>query len=197
MRKYQMINRDNSLAGRLYFGSSTGRNPSRFFLGGMQNWMAGSGTTDGIEDGSRSRYGFLDSNNESLLQDLYLSELVWPMRGARYGERYGTNVLLMNFEYRFPLIKYLVTGPLVLGNILGHIFVDVGAAWDDPKEVTDISALRNKYGDVSNSFSPWVRSVGYGIKLPIILPWRIEAAYDWTESGFSKPQWYISIGFDW
>ena len=127
MRKYQMINRDNSLAGRLYFGSSTGRNPSRFFLGGMQNWMAGSGTTDGIEDGSRSRYGFLDSNNESLLQDLYLSELVWPMRGARYGERYGTNVLLMNFEYRFPLIKYLVTGPLVLGNILGHIFVDVGA----------------------------------------------------------------------
>ena len=197
MRKYQMINRDNSLAGRLYFGYSTGRNPSRFFLGGMQNWMAGSGTTDGIEDGSRSRYGFLDSNNESLLQDLYLSELVWPMRGARYGERYGTNVLLMNFEYRFPLIKYLVTGPLVLGNILGHIFVDVGAAWDDPKEFTDISALRNKYGDVSSSFSPWVRSIGYGIKLPIILPWRIEAAYDWTESGFSKPQWYISIGFDW
>ena len=99
----------------------------------------------------------------------------------------------MNFEYRFPLIKYLVTGPLVLGNILGHIFVDVGAAWDDPKEFTDISALRNKYGDVSNNFSPWVRSIGYGIKLPIILPWRIEVAYDWTESGFSKPQ-YISMG---
>ena len=51
--------------------------------------------------------------------------------------------------------------------------------------------------NLSNDFSPWVRSVGYGIKLPIFLPWRIEAAYDWTESGLSKPQWYVSLGYDW
>ena len=58
--------------------------------------------------------------------------------------------------------------------------------------------LSAKYGNnLSNDFSPWVRTVGYGIKLPIFLPWRIEAAYDWNEKGFSKPQWYVSLGLDW
>jgi hypothetical protein len=48
-----------------------------------------------------------------------------------------------------------------------------------------------------DKFSPWVKSIGYGIKLPVFMLFRIEAAYDWTDSGFSKPQWYLSIGYDW
>ena len=87
---------------------------------------------------------------------------------------------------------------MTIGNILGHVFMDVGAAWDNSREFTNYSLLQAKYGNnLSNDFSPWVRTVGYGIKLPIFLPWRIEAAYDWTESGLSKPQWYISLGYDW
>ena len=111
------------------------------------------------------------------------------------------NVILTNLEFRFPLIQYLQIGfpfPLTIGNILGHVFMDVGAAWDDSREFTNYALLQSKYGNnLSNDFSPWVRSVGYGIKLPIFLPWRIEAAYDWTESGLSKPQWYVSLGYDW
>ena len=101
----------------------------------------------------------------------------------------------------FDLIQYLQIGfpfPMTIGNILGHVFMDVGAAWDNSREFTNYSLLQAKYGNnLSNDFSPWVRTVGYGIKLPIFLPWRIEAAYDWTESGLSKPQWYISLGYDW
>ena len=205
LRKYLMVNRSYSFAGRLFFGNSTGKNPQKYFLGGMQNWLYGTGTTNGVDDGLtqewRWRNVILDSQNESLLQDIYFSEFAYPLRGARFSERVGKNVLLTNLEFRFPLIQYLQIGfpfPITLGNIFGHIFMDVGAAWDDSREFTNSSLLQAKYGNnLSQDFSPWVRSVGYGIKLPIFLPWKIEAAYDWTDKGFSKPQWYISLGLDW
>ena len=205
LRKYFMVNRNYSFASRLFYGNSTGKNPQKYFLGGMQNWLFGTGTTDGVDDGLtqewRWRNVILDSRNESLLQDIYFSEFAYPLRGARFSERVGKNVILTNLEFRFPLIQYLQIGfpfPLTIGNILGHVFMDVGAAWDDSREFTNYALLQSKYGNnLSNDFSPWVRSVGYGIKLPIFLPWRIEAAYDWTESGLSKPQWYVSLGYDW
>ena len=205
LRKYQMINRNYSFAGRLFMGTSTGKNPQKYFLGGMQNWLWGTGTTDGVDDGLsqewRWRNVILDSQNESMLQDIYFSEFAYPLRGARFSERVGKNVLLANLEFRFPLIQYLQIGfpfPLTIGNILGHVFMDIGAAWDGGREFSELSTLKSKYGNnISNEFTPWVRSVGYGIKIPIYLPWRIEAAYDWTEKGLSKPQWYVSIGYDW
>jgi outer membrane translocation and assembly module TamA len=87
---------------------------------------------------------------------------------------------------------------MVLGNIRGHVFMDIGAAWDDTREFSDFSSLQAKYGNnLPDNFSPWVRAIGYGIKLPIFALWRIEAAYDWDDDGFSKPQWYLSIGYDW
>jgi Tol biopolymer transport system component len=205
LRKYQMINRDYSFAGRMYFGTSTGKNPQKYFLGGMQNWLLGTGTTNGSNDGdtneARWRNVILDSQNNSLLQDIYFSEFAYPLRGARFSERFGTNVLLANLEFRFPLIQYLALGfplKMVLGNIRGHVFMDIGAAWDDKREFTDFAYLQTKYGNnLPDKFSPWVRSIGYGIKLPIFTLWRIEAAYDWDDDGFSKPQWYLSIGYDW
>ena len=205
LRKYHMINRDYSFAGRLFFGTSTGQNPQKYYLGGMQNWLLGTGSTNGVNDGdtneARWRNVILDSQNKSLLQDIYFSEFAYPLRGARFSERFGTNVALANLEFRFPLIQYLQVGfpfKMTLGNILGHVFMDIGAAWDDKREFEDFAYLQAKYGNnLPDKFSPWVRSVGYGIKLPIFMLWRIEAAYDWTDSGFSKPQWYLSIGYDW
>ena len=204
MRKYHMVTRDYSFAGRIYFGASTGKNPQKYFLGGMQNWLLGTGTTDGVRDDetgeSRWRNVILDSQNNTLLQDIYFSEFAYPLRGARFSERFGTNVFLANFEFRFPFIQYFQLGfpKILLGNIRGHIFMDIGAAWDDPREFTDFPYLQTKYGNnLPDKFSPWVKSIGYGIKLPVLMLFRIEAAYDWTDSGFSKPQWYLSIGYDW
>jgi len=205
MRKYQMITRDYSFAGRLFFGTSTGKNPQKYFLGGMQNWIFGTGSTDGVDDETsgetRWRNVILDSNNNTLLQDIYFSEFAYPLRGARYSERFGTNVLLANLEFRFPFIQYFQLGfpmKMVLGNIRGHIFMDIGAAWDDRREFSDSAFLQAKYGNnIPENFSPWIRSIGYGIKVPFIYLLRIEAAYDWTDSGFSKPQWFLSIGYDW
>ena len=51
-------------------------NIQKYFLGGMQNWLLGTGTTNGANDGdtneARWRNVILDSENNSLLQDIYL-----------------------------------------------------------------------------------------------------------------------------
>ena len=113
LRKYQMINRDYSFAGRMYFGTSTGKNPQKYFLGGMQNWLIGTGTTNGTDDGetneARWRNVILDSENNNLLEDIYFSEYAYPLRGSRFSERFGTNVLLTNLEFRsLFLIDFLL-----------------------------------------------------------------------------------------
>ena len=55
------------------------------------------------------------------------------LRGARFAERFGNTTSLFNIEVRFPFINYLALGfplKMIFGNIRGHAFVDIGAAWD-------------------------------------------------------------------
>lgn len=205
LRKYHLIGRNYTIAGRIMFGTSQGKNRQKFFLGGMQNWLWGSGETDGESDEDtgniRWRDVILNSQNKTLLQDIYFSEYATPLRGARYSERFGSNVFLANLEFRFPFIDYFQLGfpiKLIFGNIRGHLFMDIGAAWDNPREFNSRERLVKKYGtNISSSFSPWVQTFGYGIKIPFYFLWRIEAAYDVLPNKFSKPQWYLSIGYDW
>ena len=90
-----MVNRSYSFAGRLFFGNSTGKNPQKYFLGGMQNWLYGTGTTNGVDDGLtqewRWRNVILDSQNESLLQDIYFSELTDQGRWTK-PKKLGANI---------------------------------------------------------------------------------------------------------
>ncbi|MEE8335902.1 MAG: hypothetical protein V3S48_05650 [Candidatus Neomarinimicrobiota bacterium] len=204
LRKYKLLGRNYTLAARFMFGSSQGKNPQKFFLGGMDNWLLGRGESEGVEDGNRWRNIILDSGNENILQDIYFSEYATPLRGTRYSERFGANVFLANFEFRFPFIDYFQLGfpaRMIFGNIRGHLFLDIGAAWDSPKEFSDHERLEIKYNssvyEIPDSFTPWVKTFGYGIKLPFFALWRIEAAYDVLPNKISKPQWYLSIGYDW
>ena len=48
--------------------------------------------------------------NETLIHDLYFTEYAWPLRGARFAERFGNNTTLLNIEIRFPFINYLALG---------------------------------------------------------------------------------------
>ena len=42
----------------------------------------------------------------------------------------------MNYELRFPFIRYLVPGaiPILFSNIIGVAFIDVGSAWDNTEK---------------------------------------------------------------
>ena len=66
---------------------------------------------------------------------------------------------------RFPFINYLALGfPLkvIFGNIRGHAFLDIGAAWDDGEFYRDDWPY--EYGQQMNKYSPWVATLGLGTK---------------------------------
>ena len=56
-----------------------------------------------------------------------------------------------------------------------------------------------RYGNnVSGDYSPWVSTAGLGTKINLgYFLLKIEMAWDRNESGYSKPQWYFSLGPDW
>lgn len=200
LRKYQRVSRRVTLAGRLTLGTSMGKDPQKFYLGGDGLWFAGLGETNGRSDQSQWQQDLLVDTSHTFLEDIYLSEYVFPLRGARFAERYGKNVALANFELRFPFIDYIALGSGgIFGNIHGHLFMDIGAAWDTMDEFNNLSKLREKYGQsIPDTFSPIFSTFGVGIKIPFLYLFRIDAAWD-IEPGFttSRPQWIFSMGFDW
>jgi len=180
-RKYFMIGRYSSLAGRLTLGTSRGADKQKFYLGGLQNWIFGTGETDGVEDDSRSRNDILDGNND--LEDVFFSEFVMPVRGRRYMESVGSNVALANVEFRFPfLLAVGVPNKFMLSNLGSHIFLDVGTAWDEGDDFS-----KNQ-----------IAGFGWGMKINLgYFLLRIDSAWDINETGYSKPQYYFSLGTDW
>jgi outer membrane protein assembly factor BamA len=195
------LGKDYTLAIRGFFGKSIGVNKQKFFLGGIPYLLGGGGETNGVIDESNFRNVILDTSNASLIHDIYFTEYAFPLRGARFAERFGTNATLLNLEFRFPFINYLALGfPLkvIFGNIRGHAFMDVGAAWDDPKEFTNTSWPERYGSSNSGEFSPWVTTIGLGTKINLgYFLLRIETAWDKNSNGYSKPQWYFSLGPDW
>lgn len=116
-RKYWNFKQNFSMAFRVAGGGSEGNTPKQYFLGGTTNWI-------GQRDNLQAKV--YDEEN------LYFRSVVTPLRGVPYYELSGDRFALVNWEFRFPLIQYLAMRfplPLVLGNISGSIFTDIGATW--------------------------------------------------------------------
>ncbi len=201
-RKYFRLGRYYTIATRVMAGTSFGRDAQKFFLGGLPVWLFGRGETNGVKDNSQFPYEILSSGDRDILRDIYFTEYAMPVRGARYAERIGTNVAMANLEFRFPFIQYLALGfplKMIFGNIQGHAFLDVGAAWDSSSEFSDHAVLTNKYGDLPSYASPIISSFGLGMKINLgYFLLRLDTAWDYTPGhGTSRPQYYISLGPDW
>ena len=178
-----------------------GSDQQKFFLGGLPNWFTGYGETNGVDDtypNHQSRDPVL-SEDLNILEHVFFAEYAMPVRGTRFRERQGSNVALMNFEYRFPFLFAFGPPKNVMATYLfGHLFYDIGAAWDTQDEFWDKYELEKKYIDPTVT-SPTVSGFGTGFKLftPIGLL-RIDIAWDVKNNGgYSKPQYYFSFGADW
>ena len=200
-RKYWRLGRDYTLAVRGFLGKSFGPHKQQFFMGGIPYLIGGGGETNGVKDLGHYRDVILDTSNASLIHDIYFTEYAFPLRGARFAERFGSNVALANIEIRFPFINYMALGfPLkvIFGNIRGHAFIDVGASWNTADEFSSTSWPTRYGSNVSGKFSPMVSTAGLGTKINLgYFLLRIETAWDKNPSGYSKPQWYFSLGPDW
>ncbi len=179
LRKYFKVSDQYSFGLRLNAGASRGKNPQRFFLGGEMNWL------------NRKWNGNLRLTS---VYDVYFSEFVTPLRGARYYEKIGNNVILLNGEFRFPFIPYMQLGfpPMRLGNIKGVLFTDIGTAWNSDRSSGFRGMANGRLRDIV---------MGYGVGtrvflsfLGFILKYDVAWRYDLKQS--SKPMHYISIGVD-
>lgn len=180
-RTYFRFWNEYSFVFRYSGGFSSGANPQRFFIGGIENWINRSFATNDIPLESASDFAFLTA--------------ALPLRGFDYAERIGTRYSLVNLEFRFPLIRYLVTGalPILFRNILGVAFIDAGAAWtkDQPLKLFE----RNKEGSVVTR--DLLMGTGLGARLYFLyFLLRFDVAWAYNVDGFTKPKFYLSLGAD-
>ncbi len=179
LRKYFKLSRNYSLAFRFTGGLSDGGNPQQFYLGGVSNWL-----NRDFRDGLRIRS----------IKDVYFSEFVTPLRGARYYERVGRKFALVNSEFRFPLIPYIELGfpPLRLGNIQGLFFTDIGSAWDSDIKFKGVA--KDEFGQ--HRFNDLVMGYGIGARIMFLFLIKYDVAWEYDLQSSSKPKHYISIGID-
>jgi len=89
------------------------------------------------------------------------------LRGYKYNALYGTKMFLGNFEYRFPLIDFLVTPipGLIIGGFRGVFFTDFGTAWSDWDEASAYPEDRQWYVTKEDakykSFKLWSTDGGF------------------------------------
>jgi len=180
-RKYIRFLFDNSIVFRFSGGYSGGQNPQRFMLGGTENWINRTFTTGTVPIENASDFAFLTP--------------AMPLRGYNYAQQLGTKYMLLNFELRMPIIRYLIAGPIIplfFQNVIGTAFVDVGTAWNKDSEL-DLS-LKRKGDDLSKGM---LVGTGFGARSYVIFfLLRFDVAWAYDFEGFSKPKYYFSIGVD-
>jgi dipeptidyl aminopeptidase/acylaminoacyl peptidase len=177
-RKYWYFWRRYNLALRLSGGGSRGEDAKLYYLGGSSNWIGPKRATADI-------YG---------VEDIYINEIVVPLRGYRYFDDVGTHYGIANLEFRYPFIDYFKLHfplPITLQQVSGAIFWDMGAAWNYNKEF--------RFFDDKKGF-PVLGSVkgglGFGGRANLgIFVLRVDLAWATNLSSIAtKPETYFSFG---
>jgi len=128
-----------------------------------------------------------------LSRQLYHYTPLWvggpdDLRGYDYGEFSGYHIGIWNTELRYPFIDNLKIAfplPLYLRNIRGGIFVDMGFATNNLRELRLYEAGRLK--DLKLGFGTGVRmNLGYFV-LQVTCAWHTDLA------SYSAPYWYVSF----
>ncbi len=185
IRKYLKFGKEYNLVYRLAGGISEGSDPQQFFLGGLDNWL------NRRFSGGRIR---IDRP-----EDIYFSSFETPLRGTNYYEQSGNRFALMNLEFRFPMIRYLILGwplPLGLQNVRGALFTDIGAAWEGKLGEYERFHAFNKSSGLLPGLDDLMMGYGFGSRANLgFLLLRFDVA--WTtdlENSSSRPRYYFSLG---
>ncbi|MBI5403726.1 MAG: PD40 domain-containing protein [Ignavibacteriae bacterium] len=182
IRTYGKLGEGFSVALRLSGGVSFGAQPMRFYLGGTENWINWEYESDNIEIGRNIReYAF--------------SVPGLPLRGYNFDRISGSRYALANFEFRFPLFRYLILGALPIGfqDILGTFFIDAGTAWSDNKSLK----LFEKNINGNTVSRDLLMGTGFGTRIALFgLPFKYDMAWSYDLNKFSMPKHYFSLALD-
>jgi hypothetical protein len=203
VRHYQKIYKEIVFAVRGFAGSFFGKSPKQYLLGGMDNWAFNQTKSDGTT--ARGEDNPLGVRAEN--QDILFVEYATNLRGFDYASLFGNNVLLMNAEFRVPLIRTFTNAP-VASNFFRHLqllaFYDIGTSWSGKAPFsgeTSVSVDRFKNGpfqvDVNNYLNPWLYSYGVGMRT-VFLGYYMKLDVAWPVENYEvqKTRWFVTLGFD-
>jgi len=179
-RKYWHIARTFSMAFRVTGGASFGSTPKQYFLGGTTNWIGSRTLEASVYD----------------VENLYFANVITPLRGQEYYGLSGDRYALINWEFRFPMVALFAMRyplPIVLSNVTGAIFADIGSAWfgSDFKGGTSEGG-RNRLHDIKSGF-------GFGARLNLLGIVLLRYDLAWATDGYkvsAHPRAYFSLGYD-
>jgi Tol biopolymer transport system component len=186
-RTYLRFWYDYSFAIRFSGGYSGGSviNRQKFFIGGVENWINRRFATVDVPVTSTSNFAFMTA--------------VLPLRGYDYAEQSGSMYGLTNLEFRFPLIRYLLSGlPLQFRNILGVAFIDAGSAWGYSL-TNNYRSLQLFQKDPDKGLLTKDLLVGTGVGARMYFLYflcRFDVAWRYDFNKFSMPVYYFSLGTD-
>ena len=180
-RTYLRLGRYYGFAFRLAGGGSFGRNPQKFIIGGVENWINPTFET-----------GYVPLQNA---EDYIFLQVGVPLRGYNYDAKFGSRYGLFNLEFRYPLLAFLQAGPLPIGlqSLGGVFFFDMGSAWDRERDF--VAFTKDQQGNtVTNDL---LMGMGTGMRVYFLAFFlKIDVAWAWYLSSFSPPKYYFSFGAD-
>lgn len=180
-RKYITIFDYITFALRGKAGISFGANPRKYFLGGTDNWFNYQYSGDYIPLDQPEDYIFMQYET--------------PLRGWALNSTSGSKMFLGNFEMRFPLFQALVAGPvpILLQGVMGSFWYDIGGAWNG--DFKDFKPTQ--YINGNKAPKDMLTSTGIGVRSYLLgLPFKLDIAWSNNISGWSKPWYLISLGYD-
>jgi outer membrane protein assembly factor BamA len=137
------------------------------------------------------------NNNNGLplenAQDFTFLTPGFPMRGYDFNEQFGSKYFLSNLEFRFPLFRALVSGPLpiLFQYVSGVMFLDVGSAWN-----SNFHAFQTR-PDGAMVTDDLLIGTGIGARAYVFgIPVRLDVAWNYNLDSWSKPKYYLSMGYD-
>jgi Tol biopolymer transport system component len=176
MRRYFHFAKRYGLAIRAAGGVSGGDSPKQFFLGGTSNWVGSARPRLDV-------YG---------VENLYFSKVVTPLRGYNYYEIQGTKYGMANIEFRFPFIDYFIVKfpiPIVLTQMRGAFFLDVGAAWNENM------LFKGGTSDGGGHLTGIKTGFGYGARANLgFMVLKFDQAWKTDMAEVSSPKYYFSLG---
>lgn len=181
IRTYYPVSDYIGFAFKFTGGASFGKNAQKFYLGGTDNWINRTFVNNTLPFDGPEDFAFLNFK--------------YPLRGFSIAQIGGNKYFLANAEFRFPLLTALVAGPLpiLIQGVMGSVFLDVGAAWDDvfsPTRIVDPFKFTKEYDDL-------LMSTGFGIRSYFLgLPVKVDIAWTRSYSNWSIPQYLFSLGYD-
>lgn len=203
LRHYQKVYREIVFAVRGFAGTFFGASPKKFMLGGMNNWLFNQTELGGnTGEGQPNPLGIRGET-----QDILFVEYATNLRGFDYATLFGNSVMLMNAEFRVPLIRALTNGPIASNffrNLQFTAFYDVGTSWSGtPPFTSETSVSYNVIEDgpfqaqIKNYINPWLYSYGLGVRT-VVFSYYVKFDFAWPVENYEvgKPRAHLTLGFD-